>query len=104
MSFFCHARNDIVIGQKMVLVPIAIRKVYYTALKEQSRDSDYGEFVLGRTEGWEVAEEVPVARDAAAQFAESHPPEIVMTKEVKFIVPKKQRPTRKHHSRSHSEQ
>ena len=88
MSYWCHATEEVVIGEPRVLVPVQIRKVIYVAQSKPDDRSDFLQFA-GQSEGWEVVKEVPVRRSSAEIYARLHPPEIVGEKEVRFLLPRK---------------
>ena len=88
MSYWCHATNQVVIGEAQSLVPIKIRKVIYIAQQKPDDRSDYLQFA-GQSEGWETVEAVSVRRSSADIFAQLHPPVIVGEKEVRFLLPRK---------------
>lgn len=90
MSYWCHASNEAVSGEKRVLVPTKIRKVIYIAQQKPDDRSDYLQFA-GQTEGWEVVEEVPVRQSRAVVYQETYKPIIVSQKEVRFLLPRKQK-------------
>lgn len=88
MSYWCHATQEVVIGEPRALVPTKIRKVIYIAQTKLDDRSDYLQFA-SQSEGWEIVEEVAVKRSSADIFAQLHPPVVVGEKEVRFILPRK---------------
>lgn len=88
MSYWCHATEEVVIGEPRVLVPIQIRKVIYIAQTKPDDRSNFLQFA-GQSEGWEIVKEVPVRKSSAEVYASLHPPEIIGEKEVRFLMPRK---------------
>ena len=88
MSFWCYATNETVANEMRVLVPIKIRKVVYITQTRPDPRSNFLQFV-SQSEGWEIVEELPVCQSSAEWFKNTHPPEIVGEKEVRFLVPRK---------------
>lgn len=90
MSFICFHANELVTGQKMVLVPALTRKVNYVGINRKFRhlyddnlmprsnadftdvgqnyDSPNMEPIEKTSTGWETVREVPVAQDNLAAF------------------------------------
>jgi len=88
MSYWCHATNEVVIGEARSLVPTEIRKVIYIAQTKLDERSNYLQF-SGQSEGWEIVKSVAVRRSSAEIYAQLHPPVIVGEKEVRFLLPRK---------------
>jgi len=85
MSFWCHATDQLCIGEAQVMVPVEIRKVVYISQTKPDNRSGFLQFA-GQSEGWETVKAVPVRRSSAEIFAQIHPPEIVGEKEVRFML------------------
>ena len=87
MSYLCTAKNENVIGERRVLVPIKIRKVTYIGQIKSDDQSNYLQFA-GESAGWEIVEEVPVCLSLVDSYAKAHPPIVVGNKEVIFLKPR----------------
>jgi hypothetical protein len=88
MSYICHATQQLIYGERCVLVPIKIRKVVYIAQTRPDSRSNFLQFA-GQSEGWETVKEVPVRPESAEWFRTANPPEIASeVKEVRFMLPR----------------
>lgn len=92
MSFYCHAKKEVVSGETMVLVPTAIRKTSYTGffVKKGRGEEKPVRVTNGFSEGWEIVEEVAVCKSEEENFKKSHEPKVLSdVKKVNFYKPRK---------------
>lgn len=91
MSFICYHTNELVSGQKKILVPAVTRKVNYLGINRKflhlyddnlmpksniniqnesnyNYDSSAVEVIEKPSTGWEIVKEVPVAQDNLPAF------------------------------------
>ena len=85
MSFHCKASGEVVIGQRLIIIPTKIRKVKYMGFPKPLKEVLDGDTPINTWEGWEAAETVNVAEPYAKGYAERNPPEMIeKVKEIKF--------------------
>ena len=88
MSFYCNAKKQVVIGEKLVQVPTLIRKVKYIGINsgKNFRTGEEYSSVTGEFDGWEVAEYISVCQEMAEQYKLENSPRVCQTvKQVKFF-------------------
>lgn len=91
MGFRCFASGEIVENQRMILVPIEVRKVRYVGVFKPNPKEDFLQFGAS-SEGWEIAKEVPVAeKNHEAFMAAGQEPKVIGEKEVRYIMPRKKK-------------